>query len=189
MSMVVSIHAGSVKFVKSKPLSRMRKLKLILLSVFLLLSVGSVAAAVRGEKSVGLKAGYCTRNESAVAGAYFQYAFSSHFRLSPNIDYVFRHEGSDAFIFGLTAQFPIGITGSRFDMYPLAGVSYSIWNYQSHGEASDDVSTRVNRFGLDFGMGVEYKFASALKIFAQGKFNLVKDYNSGIFVVGIGYVF
>lgn len=167
----------------------MRTLKLIILSVFLPLSFIPAAATVRGEKSVGLKAGYCTRNESAVAGAYFQYAFSSHFRLSPNIDYVFRNKGCDAFAFGLTAQFPIGVTGSRFDMYPLAGVSYSIWNHQSHSEVADDVSTRVNRFGIDVGMGVEYKFASALKIFAQGRFNWVKDYNSGIFVVGIGYVF
>lgn len=169
----------------------MQNIRLFLISFLLTVTLFPAVAAEKGEKSVGLKGGYCTRNESPVAGVYFQYAFSHHFRISPNVDYIFRNDGCDGFTFGLTAQFPIGITGSRFDIYPLAGISYSIWNLRHHDSAGeiDDVTTRESRFGLDVGMGVEYRFASALKLFAQGRFNWVKDYNTGVFVIGIGYEF
>lgn len=167
----------------------MSKIKYILLIAFLPLFFINGIAAERGEKSVGIKAGYCTRNESAVAGIYFQYDFSRHFRLSPSIDYVFRHNGFDAYTFNLTAQFPIGLKDKRFDIYPLAGLSYAIWNHSYTGEGNDDVSMRVNKFGFDVGAGAEYKINSSLKLFVQGKFNCVKHYNTGVFVVGIGYVF
>lgn len=161
---------------------------LIFLALMPLFSINADAAA-RGEKSVGVKIGYCSRNESPVGGLYFQYDFSRHFRLSPSIDYIFRHEGYDGFTFNLTAQFPIGLRSSRFDIYPLAGLSYAIWNHTLPKVAGNDVSERINRLGLDVGAGAEYKISSSLKLFVQGKFNWVKNFNTGIFVAGIGYVF
>ena len=45
----------------------------------------------RGQKTLGLTAGYVTVNRSASAGLQFSYAFSRHFVLAPSIDYVFRN--------------------------------------------------------------------------------------------------
>ena len=47
--------------------------------------IPTAAFAQKGEKTVGLRAGYSTRNESAIAGVYFQYRFSRYFRLAPNL--------------------------------------------------------------------------------------------------------
>lgn len=162
--------------------------------VTLILAVVSLipASAQRGEKSVGIRTGYNTCNESAIAGIAFQYRFSSHLRIAPNIDYIFKHDNIDAFAFNCNMHFPFAIVQHKINIYPMAGISYSCWN--SHHilpdlENTDDVTSRANRFGLNAGGGVEWYATPTLKLSAEGKFCWVKDFNSGVFSVSIGYVF
>ncbi len=115
---------------------------------------------------------------------YFDYRFSDHFALSPNIDYVFRHNGTDAFIFNLDARFPFRVA-PRFDVYPLIGVDYASWAYHSHNDSSD----RLNHLGFNFGAGCDYFCTPSLKLTFQGKYNAIKDVDSAYFWLGIGYVF
>ena len=145
------------------------------------------AATVRGEKAAGVRAGYNTRNASAVAGIWFQYSFSSHFRLSPNADYVFRNDDTDGFSFNINAHFPIK-TGSRFNVYPLAGLSYVSMTHHDK-QPTEDVTTRTNKLGLNIGGGAEYYFTRSLKVYLEGKFNWVSHFNSGVFAAGIGFIF
>lgn len=149
-----------------------------------------ICAAERGEKSLGLRGGYVTRNESALAGLYFQYNFTDFFRLSPNIDYVFRHHDEDALDLNLNAHFLFKVgTSGRFNMYPLVGVNYTSWNLHYQDENSDDVTTRDSRLSLNIGGGMEYYVTSTLKLNLEGKFQWAKHFNTGMFSVGIGYVF
>ena len=150
----------------------------------------SVNATSRGEKSLGLRVGYVTRNESALAGLYFQYSFTDYFRLSPDIDYVFRHHNEDALDLNLNAHFPfrLGVSG-RFSMYPLVGMNYTSWNLHTHDENSDDVTTRDSHLGLNIGGGMEYYITPTLKLNFEGKFQWTKRADTGVFLVGIGYVF
>ena len=56
-------------------MTTLRNISKICLALMLTLPAFTMSAHCRGEKSLGLRGGYNTRNESAVAGLYFQYAF------------------------------------------------------------------------------------------------------------------
>lgn len=165
---------------------------LLILGVAVVLGAGQANAQyARHQTSVGVRAGYITRNESGLAGLSLQYAFTNHFRLSPNADYIFRNQGADAFAINLDAHFPIvSPSHPKVCFYPLAGMSYTLWSYRTRDiSGSDDVTARKNRAGLNFGAGLEYYFTSSLKVSLEGKFNWVKSYSAGVFAAGIAYVF
>lgn len=164
-------------------------------SRFLLAAVAAMTfiaagAVERGEKTLGLRAGFNGRNSSGLAGVMFQYAFSSRFRLAPNVDYVFRHKSTDAYSVSVNAHFPINFGSyKRFDIYPLAGVNFISWNHRLNDTDGHDTSSRTSHMGLNIGGGMEFYCTPSLKICAEGKFNWVTNYNSGVVNLGIGYVF
>lgn len=166
-------------------------MKRIITLIAAVMIVAAGAMAQKGEKSVGLKGGYATQNHSATAGIYFQYDFSNHFRLSPDVDYVFRKHGTDALLINVNAQFPFRFAAGRLCAYPLAGLSYSMSTYHNVAstDGSDGGNERTNRFGLNFGAGFEARLTPSLKIFAEGKYNWVRHYDGGMFAIGIGYIF
>lgn len=158
------------------------------------LALMSVANLWAGEKTFGLRAGYNTRNESPLAGLFFQYGFSDHLRLSPNIDYFFRHDETDALSMNCNLQFPFRLSaGGRTAIYPLGGLNYTSWNY--HHKTTDekdddnDVSTRRNRFGVNLGGGFEVYATPTLKLSLEAKATFIKSYTSGTFSLSIGYIF
>jgi len=151
-----------------------------------------------GQKSVGLRGGFTTRNTTATAGLYFSYRFTEHFRLTPKMDYVFRHHGTDAFSFNFDSEMPISLSpaSDKVTFYPIAGINYTtLTNHTSSNdpvqfsESSDDSSQRVSRFGLNLGAGIEYFATPTLRLAFEGKCSLIKQYTGGYFNISIGYVF
>ena len=143
------------------------------------------------EKTVGLTAGYVGHNNSGLAGIEFTYRFSSHFRLAPQALYAFRHHEEDALIINLNAQVPFSL-GGGWEIYPLAGINYTSWNF--HGsklEARDDadVTSRINRFGLNAGGGIGLTLSPTLRIGAEAQWAFVKGYRSGNVLAKIAYIF
>lgn len=139
--------------------------------------------AQKGEKTMGILGGYNTRNQSGIAGIFFQYRFSRYFRLSPDIQYVFQHKGLSAFQINGNAQFPLKLN-SKFNFYPLVGITYTSWK-----ESVGDLNNNYNKFGANFGGGFEYMAMPTMKIFAEGKYNWIEKFPSGAISVGIGYIF
>lgn len=162
----------------------------VIAAIIIAFSAVTASAVEKGEKSMGVRAGYTTSNHSGVAGLYFTYAFSSRFRLAPDVDYSFRHNGSDAFSININAHVPVTAPESRFTLYPLAGLNYTSWNLHdiSAGD-TDDVSTRTDRLGLNIGAGVSYAATPTLRLGFESKLRWIRNYNSGVFTVSIGYVF
>lgn len=149
-------------------------------------------SAQRGEKSAGIRAGYNSCTESAVAGIYFQYRFSEHIRIAPDIDYVFKHNNVDAFAFDCNMHFPFALGTSGINLYPIGGISYSCWNIRHISpdlNNTDDVTTRSNKFGLNAGGGLEWYATPTLKVSAEGKYRWIDDFDSGVFSLSIGYIF
>lgn len=148
----------------------------------------------KGEAAVGVKAGYVTKNKSAMAGVTFQYAFSEHFRLSPEVGYIFRNDNLDAFLFDINAQVPFDFSNDRVALYPLAGLAYRSWNHHVPGIGLprlelEDVSTRHNRVGANLGAGVEMRLTRAMKISFEFSYTLIHRYSCARFTGGIAYVF
>lgn len=155
-----------------------------------------------GQKTFGVKTGYVSRNQSALAGLYFQYQFSRHFRVQPSVQVDFRNNNRDAIVVDVDAQVPFRFAdgSGRSALYPIAGLNYSSWNKHTsepplgHNAGADkvedkDVSTRKSNFGLNLGAGFGLMCSSTLKLSLEAKYTFVKS-NSGVAVsVGIGYVF
>lgn len=176
------------------------KTKIITFFTILLLSAFATqemsAQLTKGQKSFGVKTGYITLNNTATAGIELQYAFNRHFVLAPSIDYVFHNEGLDGLLFNLDYHGPWQIDKKgRWYLYHIFGINYASWSTHSKAEPSaegandDDVTTRFNRIGLNFGAGIDMYVSPSLKLSLQGKFNWIKDHNTGIFNLGISYVF
>ncbi|MCM1348874.1 MAG: porin family protein [Firmicutes bacterium] len=164
----------------------------IALSIMLLLPT-AVMAQHKGEKSVGLRGGFTTRQTTATAGLYFSYRFTEHFRISPKMDYAFRHKGTDAFSFDMDFEMPFSLSPSgKANFYPIAGLNYSTFSTHTiftEDNGSDDTSQRSNEFGLALGAGVEYFATPTLRLAFESKGILIKKYSGGWFNVSIGYVF
>lgn len=172
-------------------ISRKHVISAIVTLLFMMANIPAIQAQ-RGEKVLGVHTGYISKNESAIAGLFFQYSFSEHFRLSPEIGCVFRHQGLDAFTLDANAHFPFAFSSSHAGLYPLAGINYSSWNYHNndHGiKDIDDVSTRKSRFGLNAGAGFELRPTSGLKLKVEAKYCLIESFSSAQISVGIGYIF
>lgn len=153
----------------------------------------------RGSKTFGLHTGYVTLNHSVTAGMEMTYAFSRKFVLAPSFDYVFRNENLDGLLVNIDYQGPWQLDSSgRWYLYHIAGLNYASWsehapkaaeNGRTDAAADDDVTSRYNRFGLDVGAGIEWYVTPSMRLSAQGKFNWLKNHNTGIFSIGIGYSF
>lgn len=148
-----------------------------------LLCTPAASAQRIGQKTLGVKLGYATENNSALAGISFDYRFAKHVALTPNVEYVFRNEHRDAFLFNIDCRFPFAVT-SRFEIYPFAGINFASWAYHWDGD-----SARSNHIGFNFGAGCDYYCTSSLKLMFQAKYNAIKDVDSGYFSLGLGYVF
>lgn len=157
----------------------------LLAALFLLFAAPSASASFFGEKTAGIKAGYSTKTETPIAGIFFQFRPLRHFRIAPSVQYSFRHHGADALLLNVDLHFPL-LPGSRFNVYPIAGVNFSSWS--DHND-DRDVSNRASRIGLNAGAGLDFKPTSTLRLFAEGNYYFVKNYGSAIISVGMGYCF
>lgn len=187
-------------------------MKKILLTLFAILAVSVSASAyeiIRGQKTFGVRTGFVTLNRAPTAGLEFSYAFSPHFVLAPSIDYAFRNNNLDGLLFNIDYHGPWQLDRSgHLYFYHILGVNYASWSTHhpapfvpaaSSGEGdtaptppldtNDDVTTRYNRFGLDFGAGLSLYVTPTLRLSLQGKFNWLKGHNTGVFNLGISYVF
>ncbi|MBD5203281.1 MAG: hypothetical protein HDS82_00190 [Bacteroidales bacterium] len=145
-----------------------------------LLYCSSEASAQRGEKTLGVAGGYATYNDGGYANIYFQYTFADHFRIAPEMGYVFRSEGASAFTMSVDMQFPFRVARG-LSLYPLAGLTFNNWSYRHDGHAT--------RAGADFGGGIDLYLTSNLKLTLQGKYSVMNDTGGGYIGMGIGYVF
>lgn len=170
---------------------------LTVLAIIIASSLPANAQISKGEKSLGPKIGYVSRNKSAIAGLVFQYAFSQHFRIAPEISYIFRHNNYDASTVDINAHIPFGFTGEKVAFYPLAGINYSSWSHHFRDNGSEsseiieskDVSTRTARFGLNVGAGFDMRCSETLKLSLEAKYIIIKGYTTAVICAGISYVF
>ncbi len=156
----------------------------IIISLIISSLIPNISNAQKGEKLIGILAGYNTENKSALAGIAFQYRFSKYFRISPNIQYVFKNNSISAYEINLNAHVPFALD-TKLNFYPLAGVSYQSWRTGIKGE---DTYT-YNKFGFNIGAGLEYMATSSLKVTLEGNYSWIKRHDSGGFFIGLGYLF
>lgn len=168
----------------------MKRILSIFVSLLILSCLSMSAQVERGEKMLGVKAGYVTHNESAVAGLMFRYAVSPWVRIVPEVASVFRHHDEDAFLVDLNVQVPFSFGTKKVDLYPLAGLTFNSWSRHFElEETNQDVSSRVNRFGANLGAGFDFRCTPTLNIGVEARYSFLKVYTSAYFTASISYVF
>ncbi len=141
----------------------------------------------RGEKSFGVKAGYEGRNVSGLAGLVFQYSFSRHVRIAPQVGVVFRHRNTDALLVDIDMHFPLSLGGEHAAFYPIVGVAFNSWSNKSDSE--EDVTTHTNSLGANAGLGFELRCMPSLKISLEGRYTIIRHNPNVQVMAGIAYIF
>ena len=160
----------------------MNRFILIAMTLLSLLCVSPKAAAQeKGTMVLGVSGGYASHNNSGFADIYFQYSFSRHVRIAPELGYIFKNEGKSGFEASIDMHFPFRVA-KGFSLYPLAGVTFNNWYYTK----ADD---NITRCGADFGAGMDLCLTPHLKITLQGKYSLMKDTDGAFVSLGLGYIF
>lgn len=134
----------------------------------------------KGEKTLGISGGYASYNKSAYANVFFQYTFTPHLRIAPEIGYVIRNSDISGFEVSCDMHFPFRLARG-FKVYPLAGLTFNTWNNRTEGN--------LNRFGGDLGLGFDLYITGSLKLCLQGKYSLMKSTSGAFASLSIGYVF
>ncbi len=161
-----------------------------LTAALLLPATAKASSPARGEKTFGLKTGYVTTNNSVSAGLKFSYAFSRIAILAPSVDYVFRNNDRDAVLINLDLQSAwFAPQTSKWRVYSILGINYSSWSDHDYYVPMGEVTTRHGRLGLNAGAGTSVDVTPSLRLCLEGKYNCVTHNSTGIFNLGISYVF
>lgn len=161
-----------------------------ILALALVMASALTASAQKGESVFGVQTGYTSTNNSAIGGLFYQYGLSNRLRISPELGFIVRHQGSDAFTADVNFHFPLRLDQSKLELYPLVGINYSSWNSHNRDlDGIDDVSTRRNRFGLNLGAGWQLRASETLKVRIEVKYVLTSHFSTFTLGAGVGYVF
>lgn len=158
-------------------------------AIALIEASSAYADEYRGEKTLGVKIGYNTYNETPLAGIQFSFRFNKQLRLAPSVEYFFRHSGLDAFTANINMEFPITMSQGSCDLYPLVGINYSSWNYHNIPANTDDVSSRISRFGINAGAGFGINLSSSLRLSVSGVYTIIETFHGANIAAGIHYRF
>ena len=161
--------------------------KLFILACMLVLFVCG-AHAQQGKQAFGFHLGYGTEIESVGIGVKYQYNILDALRLEPSVDYFFKNDGVDMFDFNVNAHylFPVA-SGAR--LYPLFGLTYTNWHWDLGEIDGMDLSGNKGKFGANLGAGAEFDLNSQWMINFEIKYQIISDFDQGVFNIGVDYKF
>ena len=137
--------------------------------------------AYQGDVSAAAQFVYASKHSMAGLGLQLQYEPITNFRLAPEFIYFFKDDG----LSGLNANFNVHYvipTSNSVSIYPLVGFTYG--HYMNDiGDAS------VDRCGANVGMGAQYRIKDRLHFFTEERFQIMKDFNQSVTVLGLKYTF
>ena len=152
--------------------------KTILTLVVALVAAFSANAFDMGKMSIGAEYNYASKGGLSGFGVQMQYQLPiAHLRVAPEFNYFFgKKEHADRFNVNVNLHYMIN-SGSGFDLYPLAGISYA------------NLGKDVNRLGANVGCGAEYNITGQIGIFCEERLQLMKDCTQFVTAIGVKYSF
>lgn len=171
----------------------MRKI-FISLCIALLTSVYSYAQ--QGTTAAGVYGAFGSENSNFGIGAKVQYSILDNLRAEASFDYFFKKDYLTNMNASLNLHYLI-LVSDKFRVYPLAGISYVNWSFDTDGFIDDftraydddDDDDSESKIGFNLGAGVEYDLTDKLSIFAEGRYQFVSDFDQAIIGVGLSYKF
>ena len=155
---------------------------------FILLAIVAIvttlgASADSGDISLGAQFAYGSKHSLAGLGAQVQIEPIQNWRFAPEFIYYFKNGGISALNVNMNIHYVIP-TSHSFAIYPMAGFSYAnIKTDLHHGDAS------VDRCGANVGLGAQYRINERLHFYTEQRFQILKDWNQSVTVLGLKYTF
>ena len=156
--------------------------KFIILAILALASTINVHAE-QGDVSAAAQFVYASKHSMAGLGAQLQYEPVTNWRIAPEFIYFFKNDGLSALNVNLNLHYIIP-TSTTFAIYPLVGFSYGHYMADAlGGDITDD------RCGANVGLGAQYQIKERLYFFSEERFQIMKDFNQSVTVLGLKYTF
>ena len=153
--------------------------KYIFLAIMSIVSTLGLRAE-QGEFSVAGQFAYATKHSMAGLGAQVQYEPITNLRLAPEFIYYFKTDGLSAINLNLNVHYVIP-TSSAFAIYPLAGFSFAHF--------MPEIGHDVDRCGANVGLGAQYRIKEHLYFFTEERFQIMKNFNQSVTLLGMKYAF
>ena len=141
------------------------------------------AQAVQGDVSAAAQFVYASKHSMAGLGAQLQYEFVTNWRVAPEFIYFFKDDGLSALNANLNVHYVIP-TSSTVAIYPLVGFSYGHYMADAIGGTISE-----DHCGANVGMGAQYRIKDRLHFFTEERFQIMKDFNQSVTVLGLKYTF
>ena len=154
--------------------------KYILMAIVAIVATVNVHAE-QGDISAGAQFVYASKHSMAGLGAQVQFEPITNWRIAPEFIYFFKDEGLSALNVNLNVHYVIP-TSATFAVYPLVGFTFA--HYMPDGPADD-----VDRCGANVGLGAQYRIKDNLQFFSEERFQIMKDFNQSVTVLGLKYTF
>ena len=153
---------------------------------YIFMAIMAIAATInvhaeQGDISAGAQFVYASKHSMAGLGAQVQIEPITNWRIAPEFIYFFKNDGLSALNVNMNVHYVIP-TSTTFAVYPLVGFSSA--RYMPDGLADD-----VDRCGANVGMGAQYQIKDRLYFFSEERFQIMKDFNQSVTVLGLKYTF
>ena len=155
---------------------------------YIIMAIVAIAAtfsayAEQGNVSGAAQFVYASKHSMAGLGAQVQYEPITNWRIAPEFIYYFKNDGMSALNVNLNVHYVIP-TSNTFAIYPLVGFTYGHYMVDGlGGDISDD------RCGANVGLGAQYQIKERLHFFTEERFQIMKDFNQSVTVLGLKYTF
>lgn len=159
----------------------------VLLSVCL--AFAAIAAqAQTGDKFVGANVSYNNEVSNVGIGVKGQYFFTDKLRGEASADYFLKKDGLSMWDINTNVHYLFNVA-DKFKVYPLAGVGYTNWkvSFDDDELLGEGGSSSTGKIAINLGGGAQYELSEKMVINAELKYQIIDNYNSLVFGVGIAF--
>ena len=160
--------------------------KILTLVCVMMLGMGFAQAQVhQGQTAAGLNLVYGSEIENLGIGARFQYGVLDQLRAEVGLNYFFEKNHLTWWDVNINAHYLVGLWNDQLFIYPLAGLNYTMVNY--NGELNE--KGEENHVGLNLGAGIEYEITDHFGVNFEYRHTIVRKVDQGVFGLGVNYKF
>ena len=163
-------------------------MKKYILVTFISLCTLFGAHAEAGDIAVAPQFAFATKHATAGFGLQAQFDATDNVRVAPEFIFYFKSDNITSYNGNINVHYLIP-KSEKVTFYPLAGLSYGRYKIEWKDENGEDEKELHDRLGANFGAGAVYKIQEQLDLFAEERFQLMKDFTQSVTVLGVRFTF
>lgn len=137
---------------------------------------------VSGDITIAPQFAYATKHSLAGLGIQAQFYALNNLRIAPEFIMYFKNNNMTAYNADLNVHYII--PKGTINIYPLLGFAYNRYKIE-YSDADGKWDEKHDRIGANIGVGTEYPINEMLHFFAEERFQLMKDFNQSVTVLGV----